>query len=141
MTTASSRPDDFHERTTKIMAQGLPCLITCCRDSSFLRLELQPLDGWTHLVDDEEAQRYYKQGWTYHISLSYTTVDEEAWTRLCQRWHNAADVIRVDRVTDNGVAVLAWSGIGADEDAWRLYTTGDFAYKWYDNYFGLHISM
>ena len=50
-------------------------------------------------------------------------------------------MIRIDRVTDNGVAVLAWTGIGADHDAWHLYLTGDFGYKWHENHFGLHISM
>ena len=138
---ATTRPDDFYDRAAKIVEQGLPCRITCCCDSDFHRLELQPLDGWIHLVADEEVQRYYQEGWAYHVSLSYTTVDAAAWTRLCQRWHNTIHVVRVDRVTDNGVAVLAWSGIGADEDAWLLYTTGDFAYKWHDNHFGLHISM
>ena len=137
----TSRPDDFHERAARIVARGLPCHITCCRDSGFLRLELRPVDGWTHLVHDDEVQRYYNEGWTYHISLAYVTVDEEAWARLCQRWHDTTQVLQIDRVTGNGVAVLAWAGLGADEDAWHLYMTGEFAYKWYDNHFGLHVSM
>ena len=137
----TSRPDDFYDRAAKIVEQGLPCRITCRRDSGFLRLELQPLDGWTHLVHDGDVQTFYDEGWAYHVSLSYTTVDEEAWARLCQRWHTATGVIQVDRVTDNGVAVLAWTGLGADHDAWHLYMTGDFGYKRYDDHFGLHISM
>ena len=50
-------------------------------------------------------------------------------------------VLAVHRVTANGWAELLWEGLGADADAWDLYLAGEFAYKWWENHYGLHVSM
>ena len=50
-------------------------------------------------------------------------------------------VLAVHRVTANGGAELLWEGLGADGDAWALDLAGEFAYKGWDNHYGLHVSM
>ena len=47
----------------------------------------------------------------------------------------------VERVTVNGSTELRWGRIGADADPWVLYMTGEFAFKWNDSRYGLHVSM
>ena len=135
------RPADFAGRAAAIIAGGLPCRISCARDGDFARLDLQPLPGWIHLANDEVVAEHLAMGSHYHISLSTWPVDDEVWARICGRWHDVETVIHVGRVTNNGGAELAWSGLGSDPDLWMLYMEGSYSYKWHDNQYGLHISM
>ena len=136
-----ARPDDFAERAAAIMAGGLPCLISCSRDGGFSRLDLQPRPGWVHLARDEVVAEHLAQGDHYHISLSTWPVDEGAWGRIMDRWEGVETILKVQHVTKNGGAVLAWEGLGADRDLWMLYMSGSFSWKWHDNQYGLHVSM
>ena len=135
------RPDDFEARAAAIVAGGLPCKMHCRRDGEFARIDLEPAPGSIHLARDEVIAEHIAMGSLYHISLSYTTLDEEVWRRVVDRWDGVELVIQIHYVNANGGAVLAWTGLGADPDVWALYTEGDFGYKWRDSHYGLHISM
>ena len=134
-----ARPADFKLRTVLIMAGGLPCRIRC-RSDGFTRLDLEPLPGWVHVADDSTVAKHLAQEDHYHVSLSTRPVDEGAWGRIMQRWDGVEVIIKIQHVTMNGGAVLAWKGLGADPDLWDLYMTGSYGYKWEGGY-GLHISM
>ena len=136
-----TRPSDFAERAAAIVADGLPCQIACRSDGGFTRLDLIPLPGWTHLADDATVAEHLAMGSHYHISLSTWPSDEGAWCRICERWDGIVTTIRINRITSNGGAELAWTGLGSDPDLWTLYMEGSYKYKWHDNQYGLHISM
>ena len=135
------RPADFDARAAAILSSGLPCLIRCCQDGGFTRLELEPLPGWTHLANDDVVNKHMADDDPYHISLSTWPVDGDVWARVVKRWHGVEVTIDIHRITTNGGAELAWTGVGADADLWHLYLAGSYAYKWWDNQYGLHISM
>ena len=136
-----ARPSDFADRVAAIMAGGLPCLISCSRDGGFSRLDLQPRPGWVHLASDDVVAKHMSEGDHYHVSLSAWPVDEGTWNRIVARWHGVETVVRINRVTSNGGAELAWMGLGSDPDVWQLYMDGSYSYKWFEHHYGLHISM
>ena len=136
-----ARPLDFAERVAAIMVGGLPCRVHCRCDGGFTRLDLDPLPGWVHLACDEVVAEHLAQGDHYHVSLSTWPVDEGAWGRIMERWDGTELIIKMHYINDNGGAVLAWEGLGADPDLWQLYMTGSYSYKWHENQYGLHISM
>ena len=136
-----ARPMDFAERVAVIMSNGLSCRVHCRCDGGFTRLDLHPLPGWVHLADDNTVAKHLAEEDPYHISSSTWPVDAEVWARICGRWHGAEIIIKMHYINDNGGAVLAWEGLGADPDLWQLYMTGSYSYKWHENQYGLHISM
>ena len=135
------RPTDFAERVAAIMMCGLRCRVVCSQDGGFPRLDLQPLPDWIHLADDATVADFHDKGWHYHVSLSTWPVDGDAWSRIVERWHSTEVVVQIQYINDNGGAVPAWEGLGADPDMWELYMSGSYGYKWRDSHYGLHISM
>ena len=135
------RPANLAERQAAILAHGLPCRLRCSHAGGFTAIYAEPLPGWVDLCHPAEAARLAAEGWEYHISLAYELPCAAAWGRLCARWHGREVVLEVDYFTANCVAVLSWSGVAADPDAWALYLSGGMGHKWWENRFGLHISM
>ena len=133
--------DEYFTRKARLEQQGLACRLAVKWDNHFARVELIPLPGFIHLATEESVRHELASGWRPHISLTKWTGDPEAFNRLVQRWDGVETVLSVDYVTDGAVAVLSWDGLGADPDAWALYLGGEFAYKWEENSFGLHVSL
>jgi hypothetical protein len=136
----ANRTVDFKLRSALIVAGGLPCRVHC-RSDGFTRLELEPLDGWVHLADDNTVAKHLAEEDHYHISLSTWPVDVAVWSRIMARWDGVETVVHINRVTSNGGAELAWTGLGSDQDVWQLYMDGSYSYKWFEHHYGLHISM
>jgi hypothetical protein len=99
------------------------------------------MPGWVHLADDATVAKHLAQDDHYHISLSTWPVDEGVWGRICGRWDGVETVVHIGRVTSNGGAELAWTGLGSDPDLWMLYMEGSYSYKWHEHQYGLHVSM
>ena len=133
--------DEYFARKARVEQQGLPCRLLAKWDGDFARIELIPLPGFVYLATDESVRREFANGWRPHISLTKQTGDMETFKRLAQRWSGVETVLDVDYVTNGAVAVLRWVGIGADPDAWALYMGGEYAYKYEQNSFGLHVSL
>ena len=123
-------------REQHIKQRGLPCRLSLRRNGRWACLDVEPAEGFLHLVTDEVYAGYVARGEPYHVSLGYD-VDEALLEELARRWGGRTTTIEVERFTPNHVAVLAWRGLGADADAWAAFGQG-YPYKWS---FGLHISM
>ncbi len=111
---------------------------------SFARLELVPREGWVHLATDSELAVQMAAGWRYHISL--TRIGGGCGTDLlngvASRWACRDHVLRVNRVTPNGVAVVALDdSLYGDAGVFEAYKAGSYRAKWHDSRFGLHVSM
>ena len=125
-------------RKAFIVAVGLPCLVEGVRvEGTWACLDLRPLEGWTHLVSEEELKVHEARGERYHVSLGYD-VDVELLEKLHQRWAGVRTTVAIDHVRDSSVAILAWGdGLGGDWDVWAALAQG------YPRRvrFGLHVSM
>ena len=139
----NSRPPahEYDARVAHIVTHGLPAMLKVVREEHFLRIDLEPLDGWVWLANDESTRKEMEKGWVPHISLTKWRVDEGAYQRVLERYDGTKTIIKVSSVSSGAAAVLAWEGVGGDPDLWALYVTGDFSYKWELNKFGLHISL
>ena len=120
-------------RRSRIAKAGLPCVVKgVVVDGDFASLVLEPMEGWTHMVPDEELPGFAD----YHISLGYY-VDPELLADIHARWAGVETVISIDWVRDTNVAMLSWGeGLGGDDGVWAALAQG---YPGRD--FGLHISM
>ena len=135
-----SRPES-EARVAHIVEHGLPARLRVKWESHFMRIECEPLEGWTWLATAESVAREMDGGWQPHISLSKWTGDAAAYQRVVERYHEREVVLKISSVSSGATAMLAWEGVGADPDLWALYTGGEFAYKWHVNHFGLHVSL
>jgi hypothetical protein len=133
--------EDYDARVAHVVGHGLPAKLKIAWDNSFLRIELEPLPGWTWLATDAAVASELANGRRPHISLSKWTADGATYDRIVERYHNRDIVVNVSSVGSGATAVLAWEGIGADPDLWDLYINGEFGYKWTENSFGLHVSL
>ena len=122
-----------------IMQRGLPCRLSLRRNGRWACLDVEPAEGFLHLVTDEVYAGYVARGEPYHVSLGYD-VDEALLEELARRWGGRTTTIEVERFTPNHVAVLAWRGLGADAEVWRAWETG-YAYDPDRVAFGLHVSI
>ena len=131
---------DGHEvarRRSHIVDVGLPCVVTgVVMEGEFASLVLEPVEGWTHLVADEELAGFEARGERYHVSLGYW-VDAELLEQIHARWAGVRTVVAIDWVRESNVAMLRWGdGLGGDDGVWAALAQG---YPGRD--FGLHISM
>ena len=133
--------DEYNARVAHIIGHGLPARLKVTWENWFLRVELEPLQGWTWLATDEAVASEMAKGWRPHISLAKWTADGATYDRIVERYHGAEVIMKVDGVSSGATAMLAWEGVGGDPDLWALYTGGEFAYKWHANHFGLHVSL
>ena len=124
-------------RRSRIAKAGLPCVVKgVVVDGDFASLVLEPSDGWTHMVPDEELVRYAELGYLYHISLGYR-VEVALLAEIDARWAGVPTVISIEYVRDSNVAMLRWGeGMGGDDGLWAALAQG-----YPHRSFGLHISM
>ena len=124
-------------RRTHIAAVGLPCVVEgIVLEGDFASLVLAPLEGWTHLVADEELPKFKEMGYYYHISVGYG-VDKELLNDIHARWAGVQTVVAIEYVRLTNVAMLRWGeGLGGDRGLWAALAQG---YPGRD--FGLHVSM
>ena len=139
----STRPPAavYYTLADHIVEVGLPAVLRVVREDHFTRIELIPMVGWTWLAPLHVVNTELGKGWVPHISLTKWTLDMEAYKRIYDRYHDQQTVIEIARVSSGAAAVLAWSGIGADQDIWDVYIDGDLGYKWSQNSFGPRISL
>jgi hypothetical protein len=130
----------FYEATEQIKSNGLHAKMAVKYDP-FFRIELEPLEGWTWLCAPNRVEAYYQTSWRPHITLASSDWSWRDFKVVFDRYHDVKAVIKIHRISGGGTAVLAYEGIGADVDLWRIYIEGDQGFKWKDNGFGLHISM
>ena len=63
------RPDDLVARMEEVVLRGLPCrLRLVTRPSGWSCLDIEPLEGFTHLCVPEQLAWYAEQGYRYHVS-------------------------------------------------------------------------
>ena len=124
-------------RRTHIAAVGLPCVVEGIKlEGDWAALVLTPVDGWTHLVADEELPKFQEMGYCYHISVGYG-VAMELLDEIHARWAGVRTVVAIDHVRHSNVAMLAWGeGLGGDGVLWAALAQG-----YPHRSFGLHISM
>ena len=129
---------ELARRRCHIAAVGLPCIVAgVVLEGDFASLVLTPVDGWTHLVADEELAGFEARGEHYHVSLGYW-VDKELLADIDARWAGVRTVVAIEYVRDSNVAMLRWGeGLGGDRGVWAALAQG------YPRRvsFGLHISM
>ena len=125
-------------RRSHSAAVGLPCVVEgIVLEEDFAALVLSPLEGWTHLVADEELAGFAARGERYHVSLGYG-VEKELLTDIDARWAGVRTVVSIEYVRLSNVAMLRWGeGLGGDRGLWAALAQG------YPGRveFGLHISM
>jgi hypothetical protein len=134
-------PEVYYGLVQLIIDFGLPARMHVRRSRYFAAIYLEPLVGWTWLSTEAATMKELQRGWQPHISLSKETVDERKWDRIRSRYDQVTELIRVEYVSQGAAAVLAWTGVGADIDVWDVFLEGEFAYKWTENNFGLHVSL
>ena len=124
-------------RRSRIAEAGLPCVVKgVVLEGDFSSIVLAPMEGWTHLVPDEELAGFEAAGSKYHVSMGYC-VDLELLADIHARWAGVETVIAIAWVRDTNVAMLRWGeGLGGDDGVWAALAQG---YPGRD--FGLHISM
>ena len=129
---------ELARRRCHIAAVGLPCIVAgVVLEGDFASLVLVPVEGWTHLVPDEEIAGFESRGYNYHISLGYR-VERALLEKIDARWAGVETVISIEYVRDSNVAMLSWGeGLGGDPGLWAALAQG------YPHRvgFGLHISM
>ena len=130
--------DELALRRAHIVAVGLPCdVVGVVVEAEFASVLLAPLEGWTHLVPDDELPAFAALGYTYHVSLGYG-VDRDLLKDIDIRWAGVRTVVLIDYVRESNVAMLRWGeGLGGDPGLWAALAQG------YPGRvgFGLHISM
>ena len=107
----------------------------------FFRIELEPLEEWTWLCAPDKVEAYFKTSWRPHVTLANWGWSWSDFSLVFDKYDGNEAVIKIHHVGAGGTAVLAYEGLGADWDLWRVYIDGDQGYKWTENSFGLHISM
>ena len=129
---------ELARRKTYIVAVGLPCdVLGVVVEAEFAAVVLTPLQGWMHLVPDDQLPAFAALGYTYHVSLGYY-VDPELLADIHINWAGVRTVGMIDHVRETNVAMLRWGeGLGSDPGLWAALAQG------YPHRvgFGLHISM
>ena len=113
-----------------------PMVVGIVMEAEFASLELTPLDGFTHLVPDDELPAFAALGYVYHVSLGWG-VDAELLKQIDANWAGRRTTVMVDYVLESNVAMLRWGdGLGGDALLWAALAQG-----YPHRSFGLHISM
>ena len=128
---------ELARRRAYIVAEGLPCkVVGIMMETDFASLVLEPLEGWTHLVPDDELPAFAALGWTYHVSLGYG-IDDELLKKIDADWAGRHTTVMVDYILESNVAMLRWGdGLGGDALLWAALAQG-----YPHRSFGLHLSM
>ena len=128
---------EIARRRAYIVAMGLPCYVVgVVVEAEFASVVLTPVEGWAHLVPDDELASFAELGYRYHVSLGWG-VDTELLTEIDSHWAGRRTVVLIDRILESNVALLSWNeGLGRDALLWAALAQG-YPYR----NFGLHISM
>lgn len=130
--------DEYYRRVGEIIEGGLPCRVwPRVTASGLAMLQLEPLQGWVDLANEQAILEEHMAGWDYHVSVCFDTeLDLDVWDRLVRRWAGRVVRLRIARVTSGATAVLADScPLGSDPDIRALHSAGWYCQR------ELHVSM
>jgi len=132
------RPADVDARIQEILLRGLPCrLRLVTKPWGWSCLEVEPLEGFTHLSTPEQMASFEDSGWAYHVTLG-NQIPQDILDEVSARWHGAEVVLWVWRVNEwSCVARLDDRGVGACPWVLKAIELGDAKRAW----FGPHVSM
>ena len=133
------RPNDLCSRIAAIVARGLLCrLHLATNEWGWSCLEVQPLEGFTHLCEPEVLAKFEADGWRYHVTLGYW-VPEELLAEVSRRWDGVSTVLEVDYISEwTCVARLAARGVGGCPAVLAAIAAGNDEDR---ARFGPHVSM
>ena len=132
------RPADLADRFARIVQDGLPCrLRLVVQPWGWACLELEPLEGFTHLADPAMLASFSDAGWFYHITLG-NRIPLEVLAEAASPWDGVRAVVPVWKVNDwSCVARLGSTGVGGCPWVLKAIELGDPDRVW----FGPHFSM
>jgi hypothetical protein len=133
--------DEYWAAQDRIKETGLPARMSVKSnpwDESFLRIELEPQEGWTWLTTPKATEYHYNGEWKPHISLTHgNEYDSETAQKIFDLYNGNVKIIKISRFGSGGTAGLADDDeITLDENVQKIFMTGD-AHKG----MGLHISL
>ena len=132
------RPADLEARMERIVRDGLPCrLWVVTKPWGWSCIEVEPLEGFTHLCTPEQLAEFRASGWNYHVTLG-NNIPPEALAAVASQWHGLETVVAIWKVNDwSCVARLDAKGVGGCPCVLKAIELGDPDRVW----FGPHISM
>ena len=132
------RPADLKARFEQILLHGLPCRLSLVTQPwGWSCLEVEPLEGFTHLADPAALALFSAEGWFYHITLG-NGIPLEVLAELASRWDGVRVVLPVWRINEwSCVARLGPVGVGGCPWVLKAIELGDPDRVW----FGPHVSM
>ena len=132
------RPSDLKARFDQILLHGLPCRLSLVTQPwGWSCLEVEPLEGFTHLADPAMLASFLETGWRYHITLG-NNIPKEVLAEVAARWDGVETMLWVWRVNEwSCVARLDAKGVGGCPLVLKAIQLGDPDRVW----FGPHVSM
>ena len=114
---------EFRRRKWKIMLRGLTGTLRFSpAHERFRAIHIipDPVLRWTHLLNDDGLKHYQELGWSYHITVAESTMDNAAedaalWTQLAQQWDGVKCTFRAKSISAGACVTLKLHALLKDQ--------------------------